>query len=850
MIQKSSPSNEKMALMEEMKQITDLLHGLTLDALDGTYRQLIEEISRDVVACGSADGFDAAREILDGHWLSLQLLNQVLIEAMDLLQRLEVTRQQRDKYSSNWWEQTTVSLQEAFRDNPEIATLLWMKDYVEALIDWELSACQQLAAATYPFPDSLRGYALQIQLNDNAIQNGDYASALPMLENLLEIFTEPVYFDCKTQAALLSIFIGRIYQFRLDDPVKAYKFFQNAAHLIPDDGRPLAAKGVLRLTGDEVDFDSANHLFNVAMDKSPDEPDAFVGKAILAEARSRWKEADDWYQKSIQAVVDEPNLLIALNKLLAPGSGRLYLHLTRQLMQNDELEIALNAVRICRELSFQDGTSYPLRFAIALEADIRLAMVEDGLGEEEKNEVANLYLEAGKRYYWNRDALQAIELFEKVEDLQPSISETCFYLADALRVANHKQTFPYYQSKEKAQESLEIWNKGIERVGRLEKSQAWYYFILANIEHVLDRVDGVGLKPHRWRALLACEQAVLVDDEDEAAWEKLCNELNHQNLYENAKHAIRKSLELNENNPQTLIEYTSLLINTGNFTEAEEVYSKVNSLETLTEDQKVYYSTWLAMIEAYQERYSNALERIEFALERFPYNTFINTLCIDVYRMQGDFVNAREIAERIWNQRENPEFNPKSFVFAIMAYILGYFSEAIGIAKPYLDVASRRGDANLLTAVSYLAHGDMDKLDLINGLTQNAIKLANDVRSLIDIDQEFTLLEDRARQENYDHEEEIAAWLNRPEGPRELVEAKRQSLNLDASSPRLEYRTLLTDEVLGLPGSPSWLAAHAGLGRLNLEIGEVLDAKDNYQAMLPYVESFRELPRALEKVGL
>ena len=849
-MQNRSLSNKKIAYTEEMTQLTDMLLDAASDLLDGTYRMLIKEISSELIRNGSTAGFDAARDILYEHQKSVLILNNILNEAQQQLEWLEITQQRRDKYTPHWWEETTDSLKKAFESNPEIATLLWMADYLEALIDWELSACQRIAAATYPFPDSLRGYALQIQLNDQAIQSGDYPSALPMLENLLDLFTESDFLENNILVALLAIFIGRIYQFRLEELTNANKFFQMAAHLIPDDGRPLAAKGVLVLTGDQPDFDLAKQLFTVALDKSPDMADAYVGMAILAETRSRWKESDDWYLKSIQTVVDEPNLLIAINKLLSPGSGRLYLHLARQLIQSDELDSALLSVRICRELSFQDGTSYPLRFAIALEADIRLAMIDNGLEEEEKKAVANLYLEAGKRHYWNKEALQAIDLLEKVEGLQPSIAETYIYHADALRIANHKQAFPYYQSKEKVWESLEVWGKGIELVGRLEKHQAWYYFVLANIEHVLDRIDGVGLKPHRWQALLACEQAVLVDNENGAAWENLCNELNHQNLYENAKRAIRKSLEIDENNSQTLIEYLSLLINTGDFTEAEKMYRRVNSQETLSESHQVYYSTWLAMIESYQGKYTSALKRVESALESFPNNTFINTLYIDILRKQGDFVRAREISERIWDQRENPEFNPQTITFAILAFNLGYFSKTIELVKPYLDIASYRVEAHLLTALSYLALGDMDELNLISEHVQTAIDLADNVRSLIDIQEELDIFVERARQENWGHKDEIVAWINHPEGTRELIEAKRQSLKLDSSSAWREYQSLLTNPVLGLPGSFSWLAAQAGLGRLNLEAGTILDAKENYQAMLPYAESFRELPRALEKFGL
>jgi hypothetical protein len=507
----------------------------------------------------------------------------------------------------------------------------------------------------------------------------------------------------------------------------------------------------------------------------------------------------------------------------------------------------LCAALICQELSFQDGSSYPLRFAIAMEADIRLAMVEDGLEEEEKIEIANLYLEAGKRHYWSREAVQAIDLFKKVEDLQPSIAETYIYLADTLRISNHKQTYPYYQSKGKAWKSLEIWNKGIERVGKLEKQQAWYYFVLASIEHVLDRIAGEGLEPHRWQALLACEQAVLVDHENSAAWEKLCSELTYQSLYENAKHAIRKSLDLDENNPQTLIQYLSVLIDTGDFTEAEKIYNSIDGHEAIPESDLLYYSTWLAMIETYQGKYSKALERLEAALERFPNNLFINSLYIEVYRLQGDFERAREISERIWDQRENPDYNPKSRWFAILAFYLGYFPKVIEIIEPYLDIASYRQEANLIYALAYLALGDKDKLELVSKHFLDSIDLANNMRGLIDIDNELTLIEERAQHENWGNKDEIIAWINRPEGPRELVEAKRESLKLYSSSPLQEYQSLLANPILGLPGSLSWLAAQAGLGRLNLEAGAIIDAKENYQAMLPYAESFRELSRALEQ---
>ena len=841
--QTDKPTNHSQGYTEEIVQLVTKLRSWGHDTVTETYRLLAEQISFELL---EQTDFDPARAILEAHRQGSLQLGQALSEALDLLGNLETAVRRREKYSSLWWDQTMPALESAFSADPEAATRLWMATYVESLLDWELPASQRLAAVSHPFPRSLLPYVLQIRLGDQAIQSGDYSQAVPMLENLLEHISGLSEPERRLQAALLAVFIGRIYQYQNQDDEKAAQFFQRAVDLAPRDGRPLAAQAILALKDGESAWGQVNQLLSQAIELSPGEPETYIGKALLAEARNQWGEADSWYQKAIQSALDEPDLLTALGKLLAPGSGRLYLQAARHLVQAGDLDSALLAVTQAQDLPFEDATTYPLRIAQALEADIRLALAGEQPEDAEKIKIAGLYFEAAKRYYWSTEYLQSIDLFRKAEELDPTRAEIFFYHADALRVANYKLAPPYYESDERAWESLETWSKGMALSQGLSKDEAWVYLVRADIEDMLARLPSQVLGTHRWQALLACERGLMVSASTSALWSKLSNELNHQYLYENAKIAIRRALDLDKNNLENLIELLSLLINTGDFTQAGQVYQQVEAHSALTDANRLYYSSWLSMIQLYQGKYTEALENIQRALDQNPDDLWLISLRGDILRRKGDLIEARQSSEWIWNNRLNPPNLPNSSEIAWAAYHLGDFYDAKERITPRLQMASERQNAHQLISYCYLGLGDLEQA---NDHFQKALELVNDARTLIDISHDLNFVEARALRENWPNAQQVIAWINQPGGPKDLVQAKRQELESKITSPLKEYADVLQDPVLGQAGSDSWLCAQAGLGRLNLENGELAAARDAYLALQPYADQFREVKLGLHQVG-
>src|SRR4030095_3314540 len=266
-------------------------------------------------------------------------------------------------------------------------------------------------------------------------------------------------------------------------PELAVDAFDRAASLVPQDGRPLAAKGHASLAQGESGWAEANRLFSRAIESSPQQPDGYVGKAMLAEARSQWAEADDWYKAAIREALDESDLAAFAGKMLAPGTGRLYLHIGHQLLEDGAPDRALAAVERCLELEMNDDSRYPARAALALQAGAMAAMHVEERSYEEKIKIANLYFEAGRYYSWNGEGQNAVDLFKKALSVDTTIKFRMFlfYLAGNLRVLSSSSKPPYYSSEQIVYESRDTWDEAMRLSGLVNADSAWVYVARAYI---------------------------------------------------------------------------------------------------------------------------------------------------------------------------------------------------------------------------------------------------------------------------------------------------------------------------------------------------------------------------------
>lgn len=824
------------ALVADLRRLADDFGKR--EAEGQAYRLLAESLAKEISAAAARgeESYASARQTVQAHQSLAARLHSTLDETLAGLDRLEQARLRREKYSERGVSQALEILKQIFEKDPGAGFQKWLAAYAQALVDWELDTCARLAGAPLPFPSEQFPYVLLIRHGDASLQAGDWPPALPMLDYLVGRLSESSAEEQRLLGALISIFIGRIHLSQ-ENGSAAGPAFERACSLAPADGRPLAAQGEASLARGDAGWAEANRLFSRAIEHSPDQPEGYAGKALLAEARQQWSEADEWYASAVQAALDEADLLHAVSKMLAPGTGRLYLHVARRLREDGALDRALAAVERSLELGWEDGTENPLRKALALKAEIVRDSSGPVLSPEETKRLADLFLEAGKSYHWNNEAQPAVELLRKARELDGRNPETLFYLADGVRTLTHKTTAPFYTSEELVRESLEIWQAGMALTERMDESSAWAYMARCEIEKQISRLPGEVRKDHFWQAIVYGEQALLLG-EHPAWWGSLSYSYNELDLYANMEHVTRKAEAAAPDDIQSLEERAKLLINTGRFDSAQELLDQLREHPGVEPQYLLLYQTWQAVKDFYQGNLQQALDNLKPSLETTPDDLWGISMRADVLRAMGREEEAKKDAQWVWDQRGDPKFKDQDVDFFHAAFVLGRIRESLELAQPFLESGSadERFDASLTTGLGSLILGDAGAAE---PLLERALMLATNRRLALHMIRELENLLRRPPQEA-GASRLLTHFLERARAR----ESRLKSYEVD---PVKELEEVRDSEVTGRRGSWSWLAAQAGLGRLHLEAGRPEAAAQAYLELSDFPEQVPEARTGLDK---
>jgi Tfp pilus assembly protein PilF len=840
-------SSDKTSIAQEIKSLIPALQQFIDQQAEGQVYRLPAEALADELAsvADRGGGYPEARQALQSHQFIAALWGATLGEMLTNLDHFEQARLRREIYSPRWWEQTVQTLQQAFDQDPQAAYQQWVNIYTQALVDWDLKTCNQLVSTSFPYPRDQYPYALLIRHGNAALQEKDYPATLEMLNYLVTQLAGASIEDLRLLGALLSIFIGRIHLYNMKAPELARTAFDRAVDLAPRDGRPLAALGHIALQQGGDALAEANRLFSRAIEFSPDQPDGHVGKAMIAEKRELWAEADEWYTTAVQETLDERDVLQFLSKMLAPGSSRLYLQAARRFLADGILDHALEAIEICLQLGMHDGSSYPSRSALALKADILSAISGQELTTEQAKKIADLYFEAGQYYTWNDEYQAGINLFKKARELDSSNALVLFYLADDLRVLSHISTPPYTDER-LARESLAAWEAGMQIQGTSVGADiAWIYIARARIDKQLAYLPGENYQERYWQAIQFNERGLLLNEYTDW-WAHLSNSFNELELYANMLHVLQKVLKAHPKDIFSLGERAKVLINTGQYPQAITTLNKLLQNPQIEAKDKLVYQSWQTVVDYYQGNYSKALEDIEPCLQQQPDNLWMISLRANVYRAMGNDQAAMQDELWIWERREDPNYQTRQSDYAWSAYRQGKFQESIRRIEPFLSsiATGERNNAQLLTGLDYLALGNFD---LAQGFLSLALQTCTNPRFLADLSLELDLIQRCASQEKWLLNTAIISYLHKPDGILKLVQSKQKKMKSFKVDPVKEFEAVLSNPATGTPGSSSWLAAQLGLGRLHLEAGHLDSAEQAYQALAQSPQPIPEAQVGLEK---
>lgn len=845
MVQRPANSDEAHVAQEIRDVTTPLLKFVEEELREGTgdaietYRFAARALASEIeaLAADDQDGVAAARQLVQSHQRANEFLSSCLVDVLANLTRLQQVRERREKYSPRWLDQTLTGLHRTFAEAQEVGFQKWVQLYAQTLADWELDTCSFFVKTEFAFAPHHLPYVLLIRHGDASIQKKEYQPAIRMLHYIAQRLANTTNEESRLLAALLLIFIGRIHLYQMNDAESAQEMFVSAALLAPHDGRPLAAQGHSQLARGDEGWAEANQLFSRAIEFSPHEPDGYVGKAIMAENRKLWSEADDWCKAAAQTQPNEPDLLKYLTRMLAPAPGRLFLLVAEQAFAAGAYEHALQAVERSIELGVNVGDGNASGAPPALKADTLMKLAGGRPSPEQAKNIADLYLEAGKCYYWENNQQLAEKMFERGLELDDQNSQLWFYSADALRILSHSPRPPYYVSEELVRGSLKSWERGLTLVKNIGPDEAWVYVARSSISKQVACLPGEDAREHYWQSVLFIERALLLNV-SRTWWANLSGSYNGLFLYANMLHVSLKAEEGMPKDVATLEERAKVLINTGQFKPAEAILNELRSNESIDPPIRLLYQSWQAVIDYYAGNYPEAQKNIGALLDQSPDDFWGICLRSNIWLAIGKQQHAMDDVEWIWKRRDDPRHKDQQFEFARAAFLKGMFSETLLRLQPILTTASgdERFSALLFAGLCNLATGN---LPVAEDQLSEALEISNP-RSVIDFVIELKQLEERSKRENWKEQTAIGELLNKPESVLKRALQKQREVKTYEADPIKELEVVLAGPATGQVGSWSWLAAQASLGRLYVEANRKAEARRVYSALSEFPNAIPE----------
>jgi len=741
--------------------------------------------------------------------------------------------------TEDWWLEKLQALYKTFQADPVGGSEEWFTTFADALLAWRLDVCKQLVSEPSLSLLEARDLWAHYQQGIQGILDEDYPRALTTLEDLTTATSsresKPLL-KASSRAALL-IFMGRIYLYQPPEGEsvgkqleQARQFFEQARQLTPDDGRPSAALGeCYRLQGNRSE---ARRACRRAIDQAPDQPDGYLVQGLLLEDDAWWDAADEQYAKAIDTVGsrDVETVNRALDRLLAPVSGNVYLRLARMLKDDDPeqaRDAAVGATRIGMQrvarLQIKHGEDYVESVGFRL-----LGEVFDVL--EEPTNAALAYYESARRFIPQNEYEVARELLKHASERYPNYAPIYWYWAHTLHVlaAVYQNADPSEQVK-RAQEALDVWDKGY-GFGPPSPDFAWAYLTRALIVEALAGLQPEQAKRRWWEEVVNLEQGLLLEHSNASMWAALGRSHRSLSNYAVALQAVERSLSLNGDALDVLGERALILATLGQSSGREAIdHLREKFSDTPAATEYVMFADLLEAHLLFQEQeYAQTVPLLNAVVDREPTNVSVRTTRGQARRRVGDHQGALEDFRWIWeNTSPTMELaNPDSLNRGWAAYELGYYAEAIEIFQRLLGgISLAPFDCRINLALCYLALGQLQEaetwFDDALAHLRYRVSMQAALQDLAELEQRLAEQPERTatREAIVRYRQILSA---RKEEPPQIEDPKAAELELRQV---LEIDQPKTDSFL-------WLAATAGLARMDIEAERWEEAGARYHSIL------------------
>ncbi len=684
----------------------------SVEALIARYRETEESVVGSGIFSKIEDAAaattDAALTEIDTQVAALERLQERLTSLKVEVIETDAKWQMHFRYTDDWWQQELAILA-TFQKGDESFKEHWFERFVQALLDWRFDVCQRLGEevlglAPESIDESMLDVVFRAMFAVSAIENDDYSKdeVITTLDELLRVHLGEEHFAAQHRQLRmqLMLFIGRIYLYRRGNRAEAERYFVEAAELTPVDGRPQAALGHYYLEDDNLT--RAHRAFVSAMNLSPDEPDGFVGLALLADEREEWAEATSWLNRAIESVADRPDPAVALTKCLSPVSGNLYQHLAQHFVDVEAYQQAFDAASRSLENEPQDGSEYPLRHAYALQA-----VAGEKTGRQ--REATNAYYEGAMCHFWLGNFEEAVEGFEKTIALATGDSSlqyqsAYFYLADALRIQSVSLEPSYRTDPVLLQRSLDMWNAGA-GIGPIPAESAWAYFARSTLEDLWSNLPEVERRMHLWQAVSYAEIGYLFDSAMRRRT-ALATALRTADLDSNALF-LADDVDVATEDADQLQAFIGSKLNTGEINGLEPYLERLLALTESDEITHKYYQGWHVFYHYVAGNFTRSSEIAEQWFETDTDDIWERELRAFTNLHAGHRSVALEDYEWLWARRK-PEDVANQRLYGLAGLVLGHVAETVPYFERSTTEPTDRFSSWLMLGIAQITLGDTE----------------------------------------------------------------------------------------------------------------------------------------------
>ena len=435
------------------------------------------------------------------------------------------------------------------------------------------------------------------------------------------------------------------------------------------------------------------------------------------------------------------------------------------------------------------------------------------------------------------DHKTAADLFARASSLDSGIADVYWFWADALRVLSANPGGAAIEHRvEEALRVLDVWDEGY-AIGPPSSRFAWAYLTRGRVLASLAELQSDEAKEHRWQASANLEQSLILDRSQGAIWLELARCHRSLGNCAVALQAVRMATLLGGESLEALYEQALILAVDGGQGGTEAVRCLRKEVRAL-EDRPEFHSAVESiaagadLVEALvlycQRRPAEAIPLLDQAVNRMPTDLSLRNLRANARRMAGDRDGALQDFARIWKDthpggRAGDPVDPQ--IRAGAGNELGHYAQASEILTDLLDSGSSDPfGVRIGLCYSSLGLGRTPQADRYFNEALVHLRHPHDVQSALD---DLDSLESRLDASEHRPAREVIAHY------REVLKARAQSLpSIDEPGAAEQELRHVVDVDRPEPGSSSWLGAHAGLARLDVEAGRLDQAAARYQAIL------------------